>query len=191
MKIRSAEASDYEAIASIRDKLVLDVSRLDEPGYAAAVEQNGFLMPVEISQTGFTERASDYIIGEARGEVVGFLRLDDEQEMDPDEVPLWVDPAMDEVYWEMPHANIGKIAVLPGVRKRGVAAAMLSEAEYRAKERGAGYLFAFIVTCHPPTNHPSIRFHTKHGFQRIAPLEAQVAYGISDYVATMYGKKMS
>lgn len=190
MIIRSAETSDYEAVVSIRDVLALDVSRLNEPGYIDAVERSGFLMPVEIPQDDFKKCASDHIVCELGNKVVGFLRLDSSQEMDEEEVPVWVNPDMESLYWDMPHASIGKIAVLPDAGRRGIASSMLTEAERRAKERGASHLFSFIVTCDSPTNYPSIQFHTRNGFQKMAPLEPQAAYGIPDYVATLYGKKL-
>lgn len=191
MIIRPAEIPDYESIAAIRDTLALDVSRLDDLNYAAAVEEDGFLAPVQISKAEFTEQISNYVVGEVGGAVAGFLRLDDEQEMDADEVPIWIDPAMEEVYWQRPHANIGKVAVLPEMGRKGIASAMLAEAERRASQKGAEFIFSFIVTCQPPTNLASIRFHAKNGFQMMAPLETQTAYGIDNYVATLYGRKLS
>lgn len=189
--IRQAEISDYEAIAAIRDVLALDVSRLDDKGYVAAIEQTGFLVPVDIRPSDFEEHVSDYIVGEVDGRVVGFLRVDDAQEMAPNEVPRWVNSTMEAKYREMPHANIGKVAVLPTVGKRGVASAMLAEAEQRSRDRGARHLFSFIVGCKPPTNYPSIGFHTKNGFQVAAPIEPQEAYGISNYLVTLYEKRLS
>lgn len=188
--IRSAEPSDYEGITAIRDALVLDVAGLNRPEYVAKLEENGFLVPVGLARSDFEDHASDYIVSEIDGEVAGFLRLDDEQEMEAHEEPRWKNPELEEIYWSAPHVSIGKIAVAPAMKKRGIAGTMLAEAEQRAKAKGVKFLFSFIVTCDPPTNYPSISFHTRNGFQVAAPLEPQVAYGIPDYVATLYGKRL-
>lgn len=188
--IRSAEFSDYKGIVAIRNALALDVLKLDNPQYVAEVEQNGFLLPVGTPQSDFGRSMADYIISEIDGKVAGFLRLDDKQEMTPDEIPHWATPEMEATYWGTPHASIGKIAVAPTMAKRGIAGAMLAEAEQRVKTWGISHLFSFIVTCEPPTNHPSIGFHVKNGFQAVASLEPQTAYGIRGYIATLYGKEL-
>lgn len=189
--IRPAETSDYEAIIAIRNELELDISRLDDDEYVAVMEQRGFLVPVDIPYTEFVEHIPNYIVSEVHGKVSGFLRLDDTQEMAPNEVPHWVDPRVEKTYWNTPHAGIGKIAVSPSMSRRGIGKALLAEAERRAKEEGIPYIFSFIVTCTPPTNHASINFHIRNGFSIVAPLETQEAYGISDYLATLFGKKLS
>lgn len=190
--IRPAEPTDYEAITAIRDATALDVSRLNDSEYVARIERHGFLVPVEIPFDQFIAHVPNYIVGEdERGEVVGFLRVDEVQEMAPNEVPRWSDPELEEIYWGMPHANIGKVAVLPEVSQRGLGSGLLAEAEQRARAQGISHLFSFIVRCKPPTNYSSIGFHERNGFRIAAPVDSQRAYGIEEYLCALYVKELS
>lgn len=188
--IRSAEARDFGSINSIQQALILDVKRLGSVEYVSQVENNGFLVPKEITREQFMGQLPSYVVGEVEGVVAGFLRIEDIQEMDESEIPAWIDPVMESVYWQRPHANIGKIAVHPQAKRQGVASTLLAEAERRAREVQVSYLFSFIACCKPPTNYPSIRFHENHGFRETAPLAPQSAFGINDYRASLYSKKL-
>lgn len=188
--IRSAEARDYNSINSIRQALTLDVGRLSNPEYVSQIECRGFLVPVEITYEQFLGDLPSYIVGEVGGSVAGFLRIEDTQEMAANETPHWIDPAMESIYWQKPHVNIGKIAVHPMAKRQGIASALMAEAERHARERSTPYIFSFIACCKPPTNYPSIKFHENHGFKETAPLAPLSAFGIRDYMATLYSKKL-
>jgi GNAT superfamily N-acetyltransferase len=190
LMIRPATLTDYEAIASIRQSLALDTTKLEDSDYVEQVQQDGFLVALDINHEAFVANVANYIVGETdEGEINGFLRLDDEQEMAHDEVPQWFSPEMKDIYWTLPHANIGKIAVLPTAKRQGLGTQMLAGAEQLTRERQIPWLFAYVAY-KPITNYASMRFHAKNGFQQIALERPQFAYNMQDYQGMLYGKKL-
>jgi GNAT superfamily N-acetyltransferase len=189
--IRPATLADYEAIAGIQQRLALDAAKLEDPDYVQRVQQDGFLLNLDINPETFTTNLANYIVGETdEGEIGGFLRLDDEQEMAHDEVPQWFSPEMKDIYWALPHANIGKIAVLPAAKRHGLGTQMLARAEQLTRERHIPWLFAYVAY-KPITNYASMRFHSRNGFAQIALEQPQLAYSIEGYQGMLYGKKLS
>ena len=189
--IRPATLTDYEAIAGIRQSLALDTTKLGDSVYVEQVQQDGFLVAVDINPETFAENVANYIVGETDdGKIGGFLRLDNEQEMAHDEVPDWYNPYMAAVYWSLPHANIGKIAVLPSATRQGLGTQMLARAEQLTREKQIPWLFAYVAY-KPITNYASMGFHERNGFHQLALEQPQSAYNMQDYQGMLYDKKLS
>jgi len=189
--IRPATLPDYEAIAGIQQSLALDTTKLEDSDYVERVQQDGFLLNLDINQETFAANVANYIVGETdEGKIGGFLRLDDEQEMAQDERPQWFNPYLAAVYWSLPHANIGKVAVLPSATRQGLGTQLLARAEQLTRERQIPWLYAYVAY-KPITNHASIAFHERNGFHALALEQPQSAYNMQDYQGMLYDKKLS
>lgn len=169
---------------------MLDVERATQDRvYRDKVQGYGFLIAPVLTSEAFAEdlQHSEYIVAELDDRVVGFIRLEDRPEIDPSAPLNWLQGELRKIYWTEPHANIGKIAVVPEVKGRGVAAELLSTAEQQARIRGSLYIFSSVVF-EPIKNNPSAAFHEKHGFQRVAIAPNDLS---AEGYNVLYGKSLN
>ena len=188
--IRQAELADFDAIVHIRESVALDVDRLDDTDYRVQIQRDGFLLPTGLSierfQAEFYQTCS---VAEREGQVVGYVRLQEDQDMPPGAEVSWMRPDLKDAYYANPHAGIYGIAVLPEAKQHGVATEMLQAAERQVRARNVTWLFSEIVTS-PVTNLASLIFHEKNGFERVALTEPTQAYGMEGFQNLLYGKKL-
>lgn len=165
--IRQAEVADFEAVTHVRESLALDIGRLDDPAYRLQIQRSGFLLPGGSTEEEFTSASVNYGLAERDDKVIGYVRVESEQDISEGEITHWHRPEMQEVYYTDPHAYVWGIGVLPELKGQGVAAELLEAAEKRTRAQGIPWLFSEIVAS-PVTNIPSMIFHEKNGFQRVA-----------------------
>ena len=189
--VREAQLIDFEPIVRLREQLIIDIGSLSVPEYRLKVEGSGFLLPTELSREDFQHELHKYFVAEDESQhLSGYLKLEDHQELEEGEAINWCKPELEAAYLSKPHADIGGIAVDPQKAGRGIASAMLHIAEGRAVALGNTYLFAFVVSA-PIKNLPSMSFHEKNGFERIAILKPETLFGIENYQSILYGKKIA
>ncbi|MGC1176652.1 MAG: GNAT family N-acetyltransferase [Candidatus Saccharimonadales bacterium] len=190
--VRSAELTDYDSIVQIREDLAVDISSLGESEYRVQIQQNGFLLPLGLSIEEFEQDLSQYIVSALDGEVVGYLRLDldEEREIEPEETVSWFNNNLKDLYFSTPHANIGGVGVQMGTKRTGLGTALLQDAEQQAYAMRIPYLFSSVVSS-PITNFASILFHEKNGFERVAIYSTQVKYlGMAYFQSILYAKRL-
>lgn len=188
---RQAISSDFADLKHIIDVSGMDVERLSDPAYRLDVQKKGFLIRSEYTHE---RHAGDmkkiYLVAEIEQKVVRFLRIDQEQEADASDEMFWYQPQLKEVYFSLPHADVGGLAVLPHVGRGGIATQMLHHAEQEVLKKGINYLFSFVVFS-PVTNLPSLLFHEKYGFERVAVSLPHTLFGMQGYQSILYAKKLS
>jgi ribosomal protein S18 acetylase RimI-like enzyme len=187
--IRQAKLSDFDAIVHIRESVALDITRLEDKDYRVQIQRSGFLLPTGLGIEEFRADVSSYSVAEREGQVAGYLRLTEEQEVPPEAEAFWLRPDIRDVYYSRPHAYIWGIGVLPEAKHHGMATEMLQTAERQSRARNAPWLFSEIVTS-PVTNLASLLFHEKYGFERIALGEPKQAYGMEGFQNLVYGKRL-
>jgi ribosomal protein S18 acetylase RimI-like enzyme len=188
--IRQAQIADFEAITKIYASLALDVPRLGKDSdYRLQVQQSGFLLSSEVGFQEFQQEMQGYTLFEDAGKLAGYICIEEEPEMSKEEWS-WFRDDLKALYFSERRANLGRIGVLSTTKQRGIATALFQDAERRLRAKKVPSLFSFVVLS-PVTNFPSMRFHEKHGFERVAVMEPCLLYGMDSYQAFMYGKKLS
>jgi ribosomal protein S18 acetylase RimI-like enzyme len=190
--IRQAQTEDYEAIQNMRNSLGIDCRKLDKREYRVFLQKNGFLLSSYLEKSDFEKNSGKLIlVYEQESEILGYIHIDTKQEMTQESKPLWFQKDMESLYFSLPHADIAPVAVSPGTRQKGVGTALFQEAVKRIKQRkDILYVFSFVAVS-PITNVPSLIFHEKMGFDRIAVTGNKNAYGLENYQSILYAKRLS
>ena len=190
--IRKAIAHDYSALMHIKHTLGLEVSYLDDLDYKVKMQKAGFLLktPSYTPEEFQIDLDKIFLVYEDNGKAVGFIRIDEIQEIDRTAKAWWNMPEIQDAYFSLPHADIGGIAVLPEVANRGVATDLLNRAIDEIRNKNIPYLFSLVVVS-PITNTPSILFHEKNGFQRLALVTEPDYFEYKQYQSIIYGKSLS
>ena len=82
-------------------------------------------------------------------------------------------------------AELTGIAVRPEARRRGIAAALLAEAEEKLREKGIGRIVLEVRA----SNAPAIAFYETHGFRRIGVRRGFYADPREDALVMVKGKE--
>ena len=191
--IRQVRAEDYDDIKSIKETLLLNSSRINEPEYHVKTEQAGFfLYKKQQTVEEFTKDLQKiHLVYEENDQVKGYLRIDDSQEMenDTDVDVLWYKPEMREIYFSVPHAAMAGIGLLPEFANKGIAKELLDSAIREVRKKEIPYLFSFVAVS-PMTNIASLLFHERNGFGRIACCTTSEMFGLKNYQSFLFGKKL-
>ena len=103
---------------------------------------------------------------------------------------IWFQEDMEPIYFSHPYAGISVITVSPAIQHQGIGTLLFQEIATRIKQRGEiSYLFSSIVLS-PITNVPSILFHEKMEFNRIACTYYPELFWLKNYQRILYGKKL-
>lgn len=188
--IRQATKQDFEEIYKIRQSLGLKRENLTDTEYRRSIEKNGFLLFSELERTEFeNDLEKIFLVAEEEGKIVGYIRIDTEQELKDESHATWIRADVKPFYSSHPHADIGGIAVLPGNSHKGIGSCLLEAAEDEVRKKGVAYLFSFVVSA-PIINKASIVFHEKHGFERIAIISVEELFELKNYESILYGKRV-
>lgn len=188
--IRRAQTADFEAITKTYENLALNVPRLTKDSdYRLQVQRSGFLLSGELGFNEFQQEVQGYSVYEDAGKMVGYICIEEEPETTKEQWS-WFREDLKALYFSEQRANLGRIGVLPTAKQHGVATALFQDAERRLRAKKVPGLFSFVVLS-PVTNFPSMMFHEKHGFERVAVMKPCFLYGMDGYQAFMYGKKLS
>lgn len=187
--IRKAGPADFEAVIQVREQLALDTGRLDDPVYRLQIQRSGFLLATDLSEEEFAASSANYELAERDGKIIGYIRLESDQDISEDEIAHWNRPEMEEIYYTNPHAYVWGIGVLPEAKGKGVAVGLLEVAEKRARAQAIPWLFSEIVAG-PVTNIASMIFHEKNGFQRLATGKPREHAGMHGFYEILYAKQL-
>ncbi len=187
--IRKAELADFKAITHIKESLALDISRLNNPAYRVQIQRSGFLLLGEPSEKEFASASANYRLFEQDNEIIGYVRLEGEQDISEDDFMYWYRPEMKKLYYAKPHAYVKGIGVLPKLKGQGVAAKLLKASEEQVRAQKIPWLFSEIVAS-PVTNIASMIFHEKNGFQRVAIGKPRENSGMQGFYEILYAKQI-
>jgi ribosomal protein S18 acetylase RimI-like enzyme len=189
--IRRVSQRDYNDILLIKKTLLLDSAKINDSSYRVKTEQSGFFL-YKKSQTK-EEFAKDvekiHFVYEEEERVKGYLRIDEEQEMDKSIEAFWFCPELKDLYFSFPHAAMGGIGLLPEVAHKGIAKELFMAAITEVKKKKIPFLFSFVALS-PMTNIASMLFHERNGFERIALSMVPKMFGLKNYQSILYGKKL-
>lgn len=192
--IRLGQADDYEAIKKIRSSVGIDHNQLDNREYRLSLQKKGFLLFPSLEESQFEAyRQNLFLVYEDEGDVIGYIVMETEQEQEMEQgssTLIWFRKDIEPIYFSHPHATISVIAVSPATRHKGIGAALLQEVVKRIKQRSEiSYLFSSVVSS-PITNFPSIVFHEKMEFDRIAFTNYPELFLLKNYQSILYGKRL-
>lgn len=192
--IRIARKGDIDHLVELYNKVKLDRNKLGNRDYDAEIQKRGFLLGLDKKETLLEqiENAYGFLIEEGYGKVLGYLIADhrEEQKFYDDEYKTWFDPALKNYYYHNPKGmTIALVAVNPEVSGKGVATELLETLEERLKKESFEYLFS-IITLAPLTNCPSVVWHTKNGFKRLAMGRPRRLFELDNYSGVLLYKKL-
>lgn len=188
--IRRATAQDYEAIKSLKQVLGIQREKLRDQQYKFLLQKKGFLLFPDLEKSDFERDLKKFfLVYEINNVVAGYIVIGTEQEMKEESSAYWLNENFKSTYFAHPHADINVIVVSPDANHKGVGTALLKAVEQEIRKQNIPYLFSLVVLS-PLTNVPSLLFHEKHGFDRIAITSYPELFGIKNYQSILYGKKL-
>lgn len=192
--IRTAKKADIGNLESIYNKIKLDRAKLNNPAYEAEVQKKGFLLGTDAPHSLDEELLHAYslLVKEHEGKIIGYLIADhrDEQKFYDDKYKTWFDLTLKQAYYNDPHGmTIATIATDSDYMRKGVATELLRRLEEKLMKDSFRFLFS-IVTLTPLTNTPSIIWHTKNGFRRLAMGRPRKLFQLDNYSAMLLYKKL-
>lgn len=190
--IRNATLVDYQAIENIHDKSIIDLEHLSDPQYQYRIQRTGFLLGTDegITTTQLINNNEEFLVYEADDKVVGYLSCSHEEKFIDDEYKTWFNSELRKIYYNDPHATcMYTISVDSKIHNMGVATELLNELINRLRSKGFTHLFS-IVTISPVTNIPSLLWHTKNGFIRIAMGKPRTLFKIDHYAAVLLCRQL-
>ena len=168
--IRKAEEKDLEQLLDIYSRVALDRSRLGDLAYETQIQKEGFLLGID-SEEDYRKQLSEaysFLVFEDNGKILGYLIADHREKFYDDEYKTWFDHNLKEIYYRSPQAmSLSTLATKPNSFQKGVATALLNHLQNQLRKEGYQYLYS-IITLAPLTNCPTIVWHTKNGFTRLA-----------------------
>src|SRR5581483_4070259 len=179
--IRQVRPDDFATVKTIKVSSELEPSKIDDVHYRLTVEKSGFLLPGYDETDFINDLHKIHLVYEEDGNILGFIRIDEEQEMPADADTTWFRPDLKDIYFAKPHADIGGIGVRSHVSKKGIASELLRGAIDFVREKvNVDYLFSFVIVS-PVTNIPSLLFHEKNGFERIATVRFDEMFALKNF----------
>jgi L-amino acid N-acyltransferase YncA len=192
--IRKATLQDLDSIDLLYKQMSIDRLRLDESKYSTSIQQNGFLL-------GSTDRSSlerkvkdsyEFLVTEEENKIVGFLianHLEEEKFYD-DEYKTWFNASIKYFYLHNPKGmSIDYIVVDPNWSGQGLATQMLNKLAQRLSSESYEKLFS-IITISPITNCPSLIWHSKNGFKRLAMSKPREMFGFDWHAGILLYKDL-
>jgi len=192
--IRDAITKDLDELQQLHNSVQLDISKLGDVAYEAEVQKKGFLLGTDEAHDMNEEldKAYKFLVYIEGGEIVGYLIADHriEQKFYDDEYKTWFDSELKDFYYSNEKGmTIATIVVAPEHTGKGIATALLNQLEDVLKQDKYEYLFSIIVMA-PITNTPSIIWHTKSGFKRLAMGRPRRLFELDNFASILMYKKI-
>jgi GNAT superfamily N-acetyltransferase len=192
--IRKATLGDLDSLNTIHASVILDRSQLKDVAYQADIQNKGFLLgtddPHDIAEE--ISNAHQFLVAEEENKLLGYAIADhrEEEQYYDDEYKTWFDLSLKELYYNSPKAmSLSTIATDPSIIKKGVATSLLKSLEEQLLGEEFTHLFS-IVSIAPLTNCPSLLWHTRNGFQRLAMGKPRRLFELDNYSAILFYKEL-
>jgi len=192
--IRDAITKDLEELQQLHNKVQLDVSKLGDTSYDTEIQKKGFLLGTDEAHDIAEEldKAYKFLVDIEDGKIIGYLIADHrlEQKFYDDEYKTWFDTSLKDFYYSNTKGmTIATVVVAPEMAGKGIATRLLSHLETVLKQDAYEYLFSIIVMA-PVTNTPSIIWHTKSGFKRLATGRPRRLFELDNFASILMYKKI-
>ena len=192
--IRDAITKDLEELQQLHNKVQLDISKLGDTEYETEVQKKGFLLGTDEAHDMIEEldKAYKFLVYIEDGKIIGYLIADHrlEQKFYDDEYKTWFDDNLKDFYYSNDKGmTIATIVVAPESAGKGVATSLLNHLEATLKQDKYEYLFSIIVMS-PVTNTPSVIWHTKSGFKRLAMGRPRRLFELDNFASVLMYKKI-
>ncbi len=188
--IRQARESDFEEIITLRKTLAIEIDNLSNQTYRLSVQKSGFLLKKPYPKEEYIkDLQKTFLVANKNEQILGYSRIDEKQEMDKEDIALWYNPNLEKEYFSLPHRSINAIGVLPHVKRQGIATSLLNRIIEEITKEQIPYVYSSVIIS-PITNLPSLLFHEKHGFDRIALISEPEVYGMKNFSSVLYRKTL-
>lgn len=193
--IRKAKHEDLDDLMAIYQQVKLDRSKLDDQEYETEIQKRGFLLGLDTPETFLKQIdiAYEFLVNEREGKILGYLIADhrEEEKFHDDKYKTWFDSKLKDFYYHDPMGmTIASIACIPEESRKGIATGLLKFLENRLKKEKYQYLFS-IVTLAPITNCPTIVWHAKNGFKRLAMGKPRRLFDLDNYSGVLLHKNLA
>ena len=188
--IRKVKSSDLDRIFAIYSSYCIDRSRLNDYKYQFDLQKNGFLLGLDTKSTikKLIESSELFLVDEDNKDIRGYIIFNKDKDYLDDRYKIWLNTSMREKYYLGDKTiSVYEVAVAENHHGKGVAAVLLNKSEKILTEKGIKELFS-IVTIAPITNCPSLLFHHRNGFNRIAVGKPRTLFNLKDYSSILFGK---
>ncbi|MDQ3099300.1 MAG: GNAT family N-acetyltransferase [bacterium] len=191
--IRNTTINDLESLDTIKNKVKLDPARLDDCEYQYTIQKTGFLLGSDeiYDAKALLNKAEEFLVLEEGNKIKGFISCDHEDKYLDDEYKTWFSEDAKSIYYSDPKAtSIYAVAVDLECAQSGVASSLLGALEQRLMQKGFRYLFS-IVTMSPVTNCPSLLFHSRNNFKRVAMGRPRELFGLKNFASVLLMKELA
>lgn len=190
--IHKARENDLEQIYKLYLSNCLDREKLTDADYKSKVQQNGFLLGLDTQEDiqKLFKTSEIFLVCEVDEELAGYIISSSEQEYKDDENKVWFDINAKETYYKENSISIYEINVNNKYAGSGIGSELLKRFEEEVQKLRFKYLFS-VVTISPVTNIPSLTFHEKNSFVRLAMGKPTKLFGINNYSSILYVKDLT
>lgn len=192
--VREANTGDMAELQQLHNTVQLDISKLGDTEYETEVQKKGFLLGTDEAHDMAEEldKAYKFLKFVVDGKIVAYLIADHsvEQKYYDDEYKTWFDDDLKDFYYNNPKGmTIATIVVDPTLTGKGTATTLLERLEAILKIDKYEYLFSIVVVA-PVTNCPSIVWHAKSGFKRLAMGKPRRLFELDNFASVLMYKKI-
>lgn len=184
--IRQAVTTDFNSIRKIQESLILDTTHISNQVTRVSIAMRGFLVGSIYTHDSFhADIHKTFLVYERTRRVVGYLRVDEKQEIHVSTDTNWYVPDLKNAYFSFPHATMGALAVLPEYQNHHIGNELLATAVDNLKKSNRSSLYSCVVVS-PITNIASLLFHERNGFQRVGVTYHKKLFGLLNYQSFLY-----
>jgi hypothetical protein len=184
--IRPATPTDAPQLQEIHDRYLLDITRVNDPEYAAKTQEEGFTVDVKDDSLHNRIQSSHLLRIATEGTaILGYIDINPEVYF-PEEANdiIWFDDDLKRTYYHDKRAiALNHIAVTQ--KGTGIASKLLEDTLTTLKGQGYEHLFA-IVTTAPVTNCASIIWHTRNNFSRACITPPDDLFELKHYQSVLF-----
>ena len=188
--IRKATVTDINFIFEIYSSYCIDEKRVDHADYQYEIQKTGFLLGLNNKKTikDLIKTADLFLVDDYNTKIRGYVIFNKEKDFKDDNFKIWLDISSKKRYYNDPSAiSIYEIAINKEYKAKGVASELLIRSEQILKKKGIKIIYS-IVTIAPLTNCPSLLFHHKNGFRRVAMGIPRTLFKLKNYSSILFEK---
>ncbi len=168
----------------------VDLAKIEDPTYRNFLSTHGFLVgdpnpPESMTNSPF------FVFAKEGKTVVGAIRADrlSSKLYGEDYKLSWSgSKEIKDVFNREEGYELGVILVHPEYKQKGVGTALFEQLLSHMKEQKVPHLFSWVV--YEPKNLPSLAFHSKMGFSKVAHFSSRNSFGISNYQSVLFHRAL-
>jgi len=188
--IRKVTLKDLNSIFDIYSSYCIDRKRVEDTIYQYGIQESGFFLGLDKKETirDLIHSANLFLVDEYNGEIRGYIVFSKEADFKDDNYKIWIDTASKNNYYNNPYAiSVYRIAICKEYKAKGVASELQKKSEQILEKEGIKIIFS-TVTVAPLTNCPSLLFHHRNGFRRVAIGLPRTLFSLKNYSSILFKK---